>query len=393
MEGFQTIKEILLSVICWLTCLVSLYFFVAYGLKFKMIKLIEEIGPPNSYKNLVSVIIPACNEGKMLYKTVYSILKQEHENLQIILINDRSTDDTGNIISELAGKDGRIEVINIKELPAGWLGKPHALHIAMKKVKGEYVLVSDADVIFGPKVIKRAIQVSQLENADLITIKARIIWTNFSQQIVLGTLIILLVAKWVSNRGLSIIERIPKGIGNFNFIKTSSFNKTEGFVALKMEILDDIGVGHLLQKEGFRCLLFLTHSELSQSWYRSVSAAFKGLEKNLFSITAKFSYPRMLVISLLTILNIIGPWICLLFPFGHYLYLVSGIVLISLIVFSIVIGKHLSLSAWSILFLPLGTLFFIVALINSSVAFYFRNGITWRGTHYSAEELKKGRIV
>ena len=119
----------------------------------------------------VSVIIPACDEEQGIASALTSVLTLDYPNLEIIVLNDRSSDATPQILDRMAAEDPRLRVIHISELPAGWLGKNHALHLGAAQAKGEYLLFTDADVHMAPDTLRRAaarMQVHQLDQLCLI---------------------------------------------------------------------------------------------------------------------------------------------------------------------------------------------------------------------------------
>ena len=114
----------------------------------------------------VSVVVPACNEADTLERAMSSLLACDYPNLEIVLVNDRSTDQTGHIMDGLSERDQRIHVVHLDHLPAGWLGKLNAMHQGTQRVQGQLLLFTDADVHFEPSSIRRA--VSELERCALI---------------------------------------------------------------------------------------------------------------------------------------------------------------------------------------------------------------------------------
>ncbi len=108
-----------------------------------------------SFWPCISIIIPACNEAKHIEAAVRSILRQDYPKLEVLVMNDRSTDETGNILERLAEKDSRLKVFHINTLPSGWLGKVHAMHRGVQEARGKWFLFTDADIHFGPGMLKR----------------------------------------------------------------------------------------------------------------------------------------------------------------------------------------------------------------------------------------------
>ena len=118
----------------------------------------------------VSVVIPARNEERNLKQALESVLALDYPDLEIIVVNDRSTDRTGAILEKLAKQDPRLTVLPIERLPSGWLGKPHALHRGAQQAQGEFILFPDADIVFQPFALKKAMAYVQANRFDHVTV-------------------------------------------------------------------------------------------------------------------------------------------------------------------------------------------------------------------------------
>src|SRR6185369_5444580 len=101
--------------------------------------------------------VPACNEAGTIETALASLLAQDYPGLEIVLVDDRSSDGTGVIIDRLAASDPRISAIHVRDLPIGWLGKVHALQRGLERVRGALVLFTDADIYFAPGSLRRAV--------------------------------------------------------------------------------------------------------------------------------------------------------------------------------------------------------------------------------------------
>src|SRR4051812_21607620 len=106
---------------------------------------------------LVSVIFAARDEGPNIEAALTSLLAQTYRRLEFIVVNGRSVDDTGTVLDRMARTDSRIRVVHITDLPAKWLGKNHALHVGADQAKGEYILFTDADIIFERDAVARTV--------------------------------------------------------------------------------------------------------------------------------------------------------------------------------------------------------------------------------------------
>ena len=111
---------------------------------------------PPSWPEL-GVVIAASNEAETIEPALRSLLAQDYPSLEIVMVDDRSTDRTGTIVDHLAASDARISRVHVRVLPAGWLGKVHALQRGVERVRGDFVLFTDADIHFAPGALRRAV--------------------------------------------------------------------------------------------------------------------------------------------------------------------------------------------------------------------------------------------
>ena len=126
-----------------------------FVLKFESVG--SETTGKGAYQDLKIVLIPACNEAQTIEKALRTLLQQEYPNLEVIVVNDRSEDDTGAIIDRIMRKNQRVRAVHIGHLPEGWLGKVHALKVASEKASGDFLLFSDADIHFSRDCLRRAV--------------------------------------------------------------------------------------------------------------------------------------------------------------------------------------------------------------------------------------------
>ena len=142
----------------WLLMVCIFHFLVYLKMHYQM-SLIPELSDQNSPQltdwPFVSIIIPACNEEENVRAALCKVLTLDYPNYQVIAVNDRSTDQTGAILDELADSYSQLEVIHISTLPEGWLGKVHALHVGTQQARGEYLIYADADIHFHPHFFKK----------------------------------------------------------------------------------------------------------------------------------------------------------------------------------------------------------------------------------------------
>ncbi len=226
----------------------------------RSVPILKQLEPwrPQHWPRL-SVIIPACNEADTLEAALNTLLRQDYPNLEIVLVDDRSTDDTGRIIDQIAAQDPRILPVHIDHLPAGWLGKVHALHISTQKISGDWILFTDADVHFQPGILRKTVALCLEQQIDHLTIIPDVYPQSFWQDVALSTIgLMFLTSLKAADIGKTVSDSFA-GIGAFNLVRKSVFDQTEGLAWLRMEVTDDLGLGLMLHRAGAKgCLVFGT---------------------------------------------------------------------------------------------------------------------------------------
>ena len=341
----------------------------------------------------LSVIIPACNEEDTLEEALQSLLRLEYPDLEIILINDRSTDKTGEIIEMLGGKDPRVLILHIAQLPEGWLGKVHALHQGVQKASGDWLLFTDADVHFSRDILERAISYAQVKNVDHLALLPNMSSSNFIVNCAISSCmrgLLMGLKPWNLDDPA---KENAIGVGGFNLVKKEIFTKAKGFEWLRMEVADDIGVGYLIKKVGGKTQARFAIDFLRVDWYPSFFTLVRGLEKNAFAQLAQFSLWRGVLIS--SILGLFLSSFFLVFwlsPFWQGL--VWGAFGISALIVSWKFSDNLKLSFFSVfLSFLIGDLIMSWIILRASILGFRRRGLIWRGTVYDAKKLKEGTRI
>src|SRR5262249_47556006 len=134
----------------------------------------------------VAIIVAARNEAAMVEQATRSLLALDYPDLSVIAVDDRSTDGTGPILDVLATGDSRLQVVHIHELPAGWLGKTHALQSAAETASARWLLFTDADVVFAPDTLLRAIALAERSRIDHLAVVPDVVTESFGERIFLA---------------------------------------------------------------------------------------------------------------------------------------------------------------------------------------------------------------
>jgi cellulose synthase/poly-beta-1,6-N-acetylglucosamine synthase-like glycosyltransferase len=379
---------------CVLFCLAWCVSFLVV-LLFRRIRIFEKADPPLPRElPRLSVVIATCNDADTIEKAVNTLLQQDYPDLEVVVVNDRSTDGTGRIIERIARENSRVRMVHIQDLPSGWLGKVHALRVGTQKTSGEWILYTDADVYFKQGALRKAIAFVLADHSDHLALmpvpRAPSFWLRVVLQAVGGVFVLGTRAAHLGKPSTKAFV----GAGAFNLVRKAAFDRTEGFAWLRMEVVDDVGLGLMLQRSGARSSFAITLQDVSFTWYPSLRAMFKGLEKNFFGVLAFYSIARMIGIVVLAWAYALAPLVAILYslkiPFlltvglVAYLFLVAGAVGVK-IMFK---QKLLPL-----LLVQVGHILISLMLLRSGIMCIVRGGITWRGTWYPIDELRAGHKV
>jgi len=348
---------------------------------------------PSSWPTL-SVVVPARDEAHTIEPAVASLLAQDYPHLQVVLVDDRSTDEMGTVIDRLAAKDSRVAAVHVRELPDGWLGKVHALQRGVEHASGDFVLFTDADIHFAPGVLRRAIAWSEAERLDHLAVLAEVtspsVW----------------VAACVaaSSRGLIGLARPweatdPRsakaiGTGAFNLVRRSAFERTPGFEWLRLEVADDIGLGLMMKRWGGRPGLLIGRGQVRHETYATVFDAVRGLEKNGFAQGARFSAWRGSALVVLAVVGAFAPFAAFL-PMGPpWLPLLGAGTLAVFAIAARILTRAFGAPLVSVLAsLPLGDLLMAYVIARATLLGVRRGGLVWRGTTYPTGLLRDGQRV
>ena len=336
---------------------------------------------------LVSILIPALNEENNIEKCVTSLINQEHKNLEIIVVNDRSTDQTEEIVKKLCQQDKRVQLITMDHCPEGWSGKNHALTHGVKQAKGKYLVFTDADTFHYPTCIKTAVSYTENNQVDLLSINPHLVtksfWENVIMPIAGGVLMLWFPVEKINDRK----NNRSYANGQFMLFNTDSYNKIGGHTAVKQELLEDLAFGRLIKQYGLHLKalwgpeLYQTHmySSLREIWRGWVRIFTQGFQKKLYKV----------IISLgLIVFFAVMPY-CLafysLFVLNNPLLSILSVSLVCFMLTNVLIAYKLCKANKIYVFSHLlGCLMVSAILIHGAITIIFKQSISWRGISYNA---------
>ena len=231
----------------------------------------------------ISLVFAARDEQEKLPQALETLSKISYPNLEIVAVDDRSQDKTSSILDEAANRDDRFRVIHVKELPQGWLGKPHALQKAYEVSTGEWLLFTDADVRFAPDALSRAMNLVQSRNADHLTLFGDVDREGFWDTVLLTFFGLAMHLATESPRVSNPNSRAYIGIGAFQLVRRSAYEACGTHERLRMEVVDDIKLGKILKLGGYRSCVGIAVGFVAVRWQSGFRNLIRGVTKNFFA--------------------------------------------------------------------------------------------------------------
>ncbi|MGE5175635.1 MAG: glycosyltransferase [Hyphomicrobiales bacterium] len=352
---------------------------------------LEEIEPlPDDALPPVSIVVAARDEAARVETAVRSLLAIDYPRLSLVAVDDRSTDGTGAILDRVAAEDPRLRVLHLTDLPPGWIGKCHALARGEAASGGEWILFTDGDVVLAPDALRLAISHGIREGADHVAVGIDVETEGLGEAAFVAHFLTMF---FVTQRPWGAGDPRTKdhiGIGAFNLVRRDAYERAGGHEALRMELLDDLGLGLLLKRSGGRTLFALPDGRVRTRWHAGVIGLVRGVEKNAFPAMGfrvgftVFAVTMQLVTALAPVLALFaaGPWTRAL---GIAAW--SGVFL----VYAVTAG-YARIRVWQALLMPVGAILFAFAIVRSAFVTLARGGVTWRGTFYPIGDLRRGRV-
>ena len=228
----------------------------------------------------VSIVIPARNEEEDVESAVRSHLAQDYSDLEVIVVDDSSTDRTPEILDALAREDARLTVVAGSNPPAGWLGKPHALHLGARAADGDLLLFADADVRYHPRALREAVTVLEDRQLDLLAFFPRFENRGFWENVLLP---FLSIAVFLGFGFLALSRRIPlaMGAGAGNLVRRRAYDGVGGHAAIRNSVVDDVRLAVTLKRAGFRVAAFRSEDRVAVRMYRGFRDVWNGFTKNV----------------------------------------------------------------------------------------------------------------
>ena len=347
----------------------------------------------------VSIIVPARNEEDTLEQALNTLLALDYDKYEVIAVNDRSSDRTGQIMERIE-KNPRpsgawtghpdFRVIHHRELPDGWLGKTHAMWTATNQATGDWLLFTDADVLFKPDSLRRALAYAESVPADHVVLFPQMIMKRPGEYMMIAFFQTMFM---FGHRPWKVADPSTDdhmGVGAFNLVRRKVYDAVGTYEALRMEVLDDMKLGKVVKNAGFAQRNVFGGDLISIRWAHGAMGVVNNLTKNFFAVLS-FQWWRTVISAFgLAFLNLgpfLGVWLASGWERAPYVVALGSMFLIY-----IGMSWRSAVPAYYFLLHPVSATLFIYTLLRSMVLTLWNDGIEWRGTKYPLDDLRKGMV-
>ncbi len=335
------------------------------------------------------IVVPARNEEADLEPALRSLLHLNYPNYQVVAVNDRSTDSTGEIMERLAREApaNRLRVLHVRDLPAGWLGKTHAMWLGAQHGDSGWILFTDADCAFRPDSARRALHYAIKVGVDHLVLFPTAHLRTLGERMMLS---FPQVMATFAMRAWKIRDPKAKdhiGVGAFNLVRRTAYVAIGTYEKLRLEVVDDIQLGAAIKKAGLHQDVVFGPGLVTLRWAVGAAGVINNLEKNLFAFL-RFRFTVVVAFCAVLAFLCVWPFAGLALGPGWTRAGFAFAVAMIAAVYSFT-ARYTRVSPLFFLSCPISALLFIFAVLRSAFVAVKDGGITWRGTKYPLAELRQ----
>ena len=343
-------------------------------------------GEPGGGWPTLTVVFSARDEAEGVERATRSLVSQDYPGLRVVAVDDRSTDGTGAILDTLAAESPQLRVEHVCELPAGWLGKNHALHAAAAAQDAEWLLLTDADVVFAPGVLRRAVAEAVRSGADHVTVIPEVPTHGVGERLFMAMFLLMFsfhAPPWrVENRR----SRAHLGIGAFNLVRGGAFRAVGGFENLRLTVDEDVRLARVLKSAGFGTRVLVGGGAVSVRWQVGLGGMIRGMEKNFFAAAEFRVVQAAAAVAALLVAGaaphaglLVGPW-------WSRVACAAGVAATCAVVEAA--GRQNGIRWYYGLTMPISAALVAYSLVRSTWYTLRRGGVRWRNHLYPLPELR-----
>ena len=341
----------------------------------------------------VSIIVPALNEEKYIGRCLQSLLAQDYRNLEIIAIDDGSTDSTLMTMRSMASSDQRLHVVEAGHRPSGWVGKNWACYIGYNNSTGDILIFTDADTVHSESTVTLAVNHMLQENLSAITAIPKLLSEDFLTSVTLPLLSVFLQTKFSPLKVNDSANKLGYFFGSFFAVIRGHYVSIGTHREVRTEIIEDGAIGSLVKKRGIKMKMFRGENCVDAMWARDRQGLWNGLLRLLVPMhkeQGKKTIPMVIAIAFLMLFPIIALPEGIYFAYrdetsllgiflaGAALVTLCVMMMTSVFILSQSIKTSKKLAIWSPIGATLITLAFVISLLRAQKPQSF----AWKGRMY-----------
>jgi chlorobactene glucosyltransferase len=342
---------------------------------------------------LVSVLIPARNEEQNIRRILNSMIRQDYPNLEILVLDDNSTDATSHIVEGFVKKDSRVKLIQGAPLPQGWKGKCFACHQLSKIAKGSYFVFTDADTLHYPNSVSGSLAALLKDNVDVTSVYPRQIAVTFSERmsvrfinfIILSFMPLILVKH-------SKAPFFSTAIGQFFLFKREAYEECGGFESVKNEILEDINISKQIKRCGLKIMVYDGSDSIFCRMFTNLPDVIKGFSRFIYAAFDCNFLIEILAVSFIALIFMV-PFVLL--PLGIFIFewparIISLNIIQIFLIFTIkfIMAIRFKERILDVFLTPAAIAFVYFLAINSYKQSKLGKGVDWKDRVYISNEVK-----
>jgi len=343
---------------------------------------------------LVSVLIPARDEEDNIGRCIRSLIKQDYENIEILTLDDNSTDRTAAIAGRWAKRDKRVRLIKGKPLEKGWKGKSYACHQLSKEAKGKYLVFTDADTLHFPDSVSSSVAALEANGLDAMSAFPRQIMVTIHERMIIIFINIAVLAllpiylmRRIKNPSLVIAN------GQFLLLKRKVYDSIGGHMSTRKEIIEDVAMARQVKKHGYKFMIFDGRRSIHCRMYKGFEGVFRGFSKFIFA-AMNYSVMRLIAVIIGVLTFFMMPFFYL--PLGLYIFdwptmvnICLAVQICVVLLIRIVMTFRFRSRLMDIFLQPFSMLYIIIPAVDSVLKAKYGKGIYWKNRYYDIRDAEE----
>jgi chlorobactene glucosyltransferase len=346
---------------------------------------------------LVSIIVPARNEERNIRRCVDSLLMQDYEHFEVIVVDDGSTDQTARILDEMVAmhpRGERLWVLRLRNLPQGWAGKPHAIHRGTQEAHGEWLVFTDADTRHAPNALRSALTQAECEHADLFSLGSKQELPTFWEKVLMPMAFLGVGMLYPPRLVNDPHSPVAVANGQYILLRRAVYDALGGYARpeLRNTLLDDRDLAHVVKEHGYKLRFVEGRGLVSVRMYHNFNEIWRGWRKNVYLGNRGglgFFLVQIIGLPMVTVIPLLMPWLARLTRGRHTgrigrkeAAFGTGLEVTSVLAYRSWVDKQLQVPWYYVFSQPLAGTIFAAILSQSSWRILTKRGVDWRGRAY-----------